>query len=441
MLVRHAVRFPVDGRARPYVLGLPEEVDEVAVATDPPEAADPTWTMRLRDHDAALVVGPTSHPFTLLFDWFQDDAPACGALSRDDPESRLHVEGVNGEVAWDGDRAWRLASWDGAPVMPDRESLLRALEHRFARRSLPEPALPTRLKHVRPSWELAALLRPTLHERAPPGHLPQEPGWPRPLHRARASGAVTPLEAALIVRLYAAQSGLPATWVMVRPAWEGAEAPLCPQAYPEALVRIDWEEESRWIDPSCTACAPFELRPHLEDAAALSPDGDRTPPPTPGRWSIEVEAETVRWELEGPAALRFREWVQTVPPEERPVALATRLAGVGAALVSTEGIPDAGQPIVLVATRPEGPYAGADPLELPEPARDGTTWMDWIGERRLILLGGTGEEPAESTLEVAGATWTRRTSGDGESVETLTVKERLLDSHAAERIRAARANP
>jgi len=433
--VRQAVRFPADGHARPHVLDLPEGVEEVAVGTDPPGVADPTWTLRLRDADAALVVGPTSHPLTLLFDWMQDDAPACGALDRDDPQQKLFVEATHGEVVWDGDRAWHL---DGTPVIPDRTSLVRGLERRFAARSLPEPALPTRLKHARPSWDLVTRLRPTLYERAHPGNLPQEPGWPRPLHRARRSGAVTPLEAALIVRLYAIQSGMSATWAMVRPAWEGGDAPLCPAAYPEALLRIDLEGESRWVDPSCTMCAPFEIRPHLEGAVALGPGVDRTPSPTRGRWSVEVADETVRWDLEGPAALRFREWTGGLPPEERPSAIAARMAGPGAVLVSSEGIPDAGTPILLVATRPEGPHAGADPLALPAPARDGTTWMDWVGERRLTLHEPPGEAPAASSLEVPGATWARQTSEDGTVVETLTVEERLLGADAARALRASR---
>ncbi len=437
MAVREVVAFPVDGRARPWVLDLPPGVVEVGVRTDPPNVPEPLWTMRLRDGDAAVVVGPNSYPFALIFEWTRDDAPTCGVTPEQLGRRPELVDASRGEIAQDGERAWRLASFDGAPLLTDRARLLRGLERRFAGLSMPEPALPTRMKFQPASWELAAQLRPTLWERTRVGALAQPAGWPRRLHRARASGAATPLEAALILRLYALQAGFDATWAMVRPAWATGTPPLCPDAYPEALLRLGHAGETQWIDPGCAVCAPWEIRPHLEGAAALGPDVERTPPPTRGLHAVEVDAETVRWRLEGPAALRFREWVSAIPRSFRGERIATRVAGPAATLVEVVGLDEAGAPITLTVARPPGPFVGEDPITLPSERPSGLTWLDWIGERRLVVADPTAAEAKESVLDVEGARWLRIADADG-FTETLAVEHRLLDPSAARAIRGAR---
>ena len=84
----------------------------------------------------------------------------------------------------------------------------------------------------------------------------------------------------LAAGLYAIQSNMPSSWIMVRPAWEPGTPPdACPDAYPEALVKIDFEGETGWIDPGCAQCAPFEIRPELLGADALGFGVTETPPP------------------------------------------------------------------------------------------------------------------------------------------------------------------
>jgi len=429
MAVRDAVVFPVDGRARPWVLDLPARVQKVGARTQPPNVPAPLWTLRMRDGSAAIVVGPNAQRLGLLFEWTQPDAPACG-LTPDRPGRRAdEVLATSGTVVDDGAGAWHLASWGDTPVIPDRDRLVAGLEHRFDARSMPEPALPTRMKFAKASWELATELRPTLWDRARVGPVDQPAGWPRGLAAARRSGAVTPLEAALILRLYAQQSGFQASWAMVRPAWERGPAPVCPAAYPEALVRLTLGDETRWIDPGCAVCGPFEIRPELLGAAALGPGITQTPTPVPGKEVVEVTAERVRWTLDGPPALRFRAWVSGIPNDDRARAIAERLAGKGATLEGTQGLADAGTRLVMIAKRPPGPFAGEDPTALPAPMPSGKTWMGWTGERRLVVAAAEPGPSSETTVPAPGATWKRVGGGTGITV-SLTVTDRVLDAAA-----------
>ncbi|MCB9684920.1 MAG: hypothetical protein H6738_15620 [Alphaproteobacteria bacterium] len=410
-------------RVERFLVVPPSEEDRAWPLDAPPEVAvrlqtEPTGAAELVSDPTRqwLRVAASDAPARITVSWEQPDAPTFG--ERGPYLGDLVVSVDHGEIVWDGD-AWVLTQVNGRAVLPDRGALVRALDRRFRYAAMPEPGAPVELRGRAPDWDLAADLRPTLAERAPVGAWPSDPLFPRRLHKARKSGALTPLEATLTVWLYATQLKLDATWALVRPAPEGPGHPASPAGFVRPLVRVTVDGESRWIDPSCTVCAPFEVHPDLEDADALGPQVEHTGPVTPGVLRVSLDGERVAWHAEGPPALLARLRLQSLPDDQRGRALAALVAGAGATLVSVEGLENAGEPIDVVARRGTGPVP--DPTTLPTPGADGSAWLSWVGVRELI---GANAEPT-GEREVAAATLARRDE-DGRSVVTLTVRDRLI---------------
>lgn len=400
------LQFPPSPRARAWVIPAPPGA-QISLSATPKRAAsliDPDGVPRLR-------IEPFEGTVRVALGWEQPDAPTYGARPHD--VTTLTVDAPGGTVVWEGE-AWRLVEMHGRPVLPNRQVLIRALDRRFRSAALPEPGAPTSLRGQPPGWELAEQLRPTLLQRVAVGTWSADPLWPRRLIQARRTGAVTPTEAALIVWLYARQLRLDAHWALIRPADQGPGPEHAPSGFVHPIVGIGHEQQLRFIDPTCSVCAPFELPPWLEGASALGPGLTETPAPTQGRHRVAVRPSEVEWQLEGPPALLLRLWLDALPPQERDQALAERMGGPGATLVQAEGIDTPGAPIQALAQRGRGLLA--DPLRLPPPHPDGTVWLPWEGERQIAWLDGSRGNPVRSEATEAGTTDdpdTPETSGVG----------------------------
>ena len=330
-----------------------------------------------RDRSLLWVLPPSDAPRTLTLTTTKPDAPACG-LRREGNVETTSVLAEGGEVV-QTETGWHLASWQERPVLPDRERLIAGLDYRFSSLSMPEPGLPLELKNHTQGWELVSKLRPILRERAVHGELPRDSAWPRRLFRARKSRIVTSIEAMLILRAYSLQARIPAAWVMARPAEDGPAHPMCPSTYTEGLVRVWIGEEERWLDPGCTVCTPWEIRPHLEGADALGHDIAETPPPTPGILHVGVGEDEVVVHAEGSSGLLLRTLLAPVPERQRAAALASILGGESSELTEAQGLTEPGARLVLRATVGSGPL---DPL-VPRPHGEGGAWFETIGVRAL----------------------------------------------------------
>lgn len=407
-------------------------VPPAATARAWPIDAPPTSTIEVTAEpaDAAELVAGVLHvpphdtPVRVRVGWEQPDAPTFG--ERDPSWDRLDVEGDDATIRWEGDQ-WFLHRLGGERVLPDRAALQRALATRFRERAMPEPGAPMELRGLPPTWDTVVAIRDVLQARAVRADWPADPLFPRPLHRALRSGALTPTEAALVAWLWARQLHLDADWVLVRPAPRGPGGPTVPSGYDGALVRLVIDDEARWIDPSCGQCAPFEVRPELAAGALLGARDVPPPPIVPGVERVEIDQQEIRWRLEGPPALALRLWLAEVPSSERAGALAQALGGPGAQLVHQEGIEVAGAPIAVTTTRGDGlirdPFATG-------PAVD-TVYFGWTGERVVRWVGGTS---VPTQVDRPGLRYER--TADGE--ERLTVSASTVSAADVRDIDAAR---
>ncbi|MEZ4236068.1 MAG: hypothetical protein R3F59_07885 [Myxococcota bacterium] len=424
--VQQFLTFPPADAPRAWPLDAPAGA-AIALSAEPEGAASLE-----QEPGAARVVVPASEAGArVTVSWEAPDAPTHG--ERPPGVAELSVTAPDGEVLRDGD-AWWLAGVHRRGVTPDPDLLVRALDRRFRQAAIPEPGAPMELRGRQPDWALAADLRPALLERVTVGDWPDDPLWCRKLVRARKTGALTPTEAAVTLWLYAVQLRLDATWALVRPAPDGPGSDAVPTGIGAALVRIGQGGDARWIDPACSVCGPFELPPELEGAVAWGPRVSHTPPPTEGRAEVRVADDTVTWTLQGPPALLLRRWLRDVPASERTSRLAARVGGAGARLVSAEGLDEAGAPVTVTASRAADAVL-ATPLDTPPPDPDGTAWLDWVGERRVVWAG---EALPPGVLRGEALSWSRAVEGT-DTVETLVVRDRRVGAEDLAALDAARA--
>jgi hypothetical protein len=414
--VEERLSFQPEDRDRAWHLEAPGARGIDVRVTPSAEAA----TVTQRGDDLLIRVAASEGPADVLVAYTLDDAPTYGER-RDQQE--LEVRAPGGRIAWEGDRFWSLADIHQRPILPAREALVTALDRRFRSRSIPEPGLPNSLRGLGPSWDLAERLVPALQARARPAQLALDPALPRPLNRARRSGVLTEVEAGLITWLYARQARLEAHWVLVRPADRGPGGRLSLSGYDSMLVRIGDGDSARWLDPGCTLCAPWEVRPELEGGSIIALPGVTGPAPSPGQWTVVLQPHRVAWQLSGPAALELRRWHAQLAPAEREAALAALVGGVGATLEASRGIDEPGADISLLASRGQG--ALALPVDLP-PVRsiDGTTWLAWSGTRVLRVEDGSALPDPYSGDQLD-------LTIDGQVV-TLDVRERSIGARDAE---------
>lgn len=245
------------------------------------------------------------------------------------------AEPVEGGVRFTTDTGgvarWRVARAGGAPVIPDVATFVAGLEWRFARRSLPEPAVPVRLKALRDPGELVTGLldevRSLVSWQAPEA----DPLQPRSLNRAWRSGWATPVEQALILHRFLGQEKMRAQWVLT-----GADAdPVTLTGYTHGLVRAWVGDRELWLDPGCAVCAPGEIDPRWMGRPAVG--GAAEVPRAPGtlvrRIRLSETTFQVRFEATGAAAVWLREVVADLDLPRRSAPLLTALGFLDGELV------------------------------------------------------------------------------------------------------------
>ena len=400
--VEEIVHFAPEDRGRIWTIPLPREREGLAYQVDPEGGAE----IFVREDDLLIVAVPSAGSLDVVLRYSFADAPTFAEVTpQANEELDLHVRVPGGTIAWEADhRAWWLQAIDGEPILPTREHLIRALQYRFNQVSYPEPAVPMRMRGAREGWDLVTALYETMQNQVVPATWPADHLWPRKLVEARKSGAVTSVEAALILRVYLLQSRIQADWFLVQPADETPIYQVVPTRYDEALLRVSYEGEERWLDPGCAWCAPFEIRPELQGAPALGQGLEKTPEPTPGNLEVMVDGGSTNWQLVGPPALL------------------RRMSGQ----VKTESTEEFGTPLHYSTTS----EPGLDDLNIAE-------WCEWVGKRQLIRPLPDSVAAVEAD-ETHGPVHYRRSYGEGMIIEEWTVTERRLEPAILEALTAAR---
>lgn len=241
------------------------------------------------------------------------------------------VTGGTGDGAGDAhptEVRWRVLDAGGAAVIPDVPTFLSGLAWRFARLSLPEPAVPVRYAGLPHGEELMRALYAEAQALLP-GSVPGADALhPRPLNAAWRSGWATPVERGLILARFLEQEKWPAGVVYTGEAPD----PVTLTGYDHVLLQVPTDNGTLWLDPGCAACDLGEISPRWMGKPALGA-AERVPA-LPGRLVRRIRlggtTYVVRFEARGAAAL----WLRSLAQDADPPALARRL---GDAL----GVPDA----------------------------------------------------------------------------------------------------
>lgn len=387
--------FPPD--APTQFLPLPEgarDVDSGGLARVPDGVVVPAGTATARvawsvdgaeAQDARTLLPGT---LTLL-------GPQLGFVTSGVPVTML-PSGVRFEAPEGGEARWRVASAGENAVIPDVATFVAGLDWRFARASLPEPAVPMELRGKQDRAALfadllAAVAR--LHTGALPG---KDPLDPRQLNKAWQSGWVTPVERALVLQRLLGQERFRAAWVLTG---ENAD-PATLTGFDRVLLNVAVEGDSIWLDPACAVCAVGEVgtrwlgkpaigldlgpvadvaRETAKAAAApwaILPAGASVPR-QPGRLarSLALVGDRFRakYVANGAAALWLRERLADVEPAARGLRLAEALGMPDGTVVEASGLREAGGVVVVVL---EGPRPPEDPF----PAPDATPWAGGWGD-------------------------------------------------------------
>ena len=345
------LRFP-DGPACSWVIPMNLPNPDLG---GPPVEVQVTGATLTRVHGGVVISVPAGSA-EVVVTWTEPDAPVFGESPVDESgRPTTTVVASDGEIGWeplgDSNAAWRLISWLNKPIIAERDQLLAGIQYRFATQSFPEPGAPMKLRGHSGGWELAALLRDALLSRASIANIPVEPLWPRHLVTARRERVLSPVEAALILAMYLNQNKFSAQWVLVRPGNAGPGAAVSPAGYTDALVRVTWADEVRWMDPGCPMCGPFELRSELTGASAMGWDADRTPEEADGLERITDEGQLRTVELRGPPALRVRQALAELPAAAQRQALVDQFAPTGT-LGSVVGLSELGAAVRVEFTLP-----------------------------------------------------------------------------------------
>ncbi len=399
--------FEAEARDRAWVIPFRPEYDALTWSARPERSARVTQ----RDDSLLIELASSEAGATVALGWRAPDAATFG-----EGDSSLRVAGDGAEIQWESvgaRRAWWLASWQEARVLPDRAAYVKALNRRFEIQNIPGVALPTELRGRLPDAAFAEDALATLRSRAGIGRWPQQATWPRKLIRARRSLAYTETEATLVLVGWLRQGGLQADWALAYPAMRGPGWTVSPAGYDRPLVVVSLPDGPRWMDPGCAECGPWEIRT-TSAGSCLGPAGLDPPMPT-GRWEVAVGGGEVRWTLAGAAALALREWLAELPPADREYRLASRLTG-GSELIAVEGLAEAGAPIAIRATTTT---TEEDPINSRE--------LGWIGTRALSSPAMVAQP--ELAWNGDGLHW-RRTTTNGVTTEEVIV-EHLGIAHGA----------
>jgi hypothetical protein len=432
--VTWAIDWPALERERAWVLPIPTAASDVVV-----EVSDGgSWVRR---DDSVLLVAEADATPTHTVSWVEPDAPVYGGpVTLPHAEIRQDVSMDGARIRWQEEpwgRAWWVGSLGMRRLVPDRSQLIRALDRRFGRAAIPEPAVPGELRGASGSWDALVALEAALETRAGVADLPLQPLFPRRLVKARRTGALTSVEAALILWLQALQLRVPAAWAVVHPADLGEGWHTSAAGYTEGLVAYQLDGETRWSDPGCAVCGPFEIRSELEEASMISPIGNHTRAATEGRMSVRDQNGQRRVELEGPAALRLRQALSRVRPADREAWLASRFGGPDATLVELEGVENLGGPLHLVVAgkTPPPPFELDAPLPADSVPGRNESWWGWMGERVWSYEAGSAAHSGQH-VHAGPLCWTTETEGEMR-IERLTVRSRRVDPELTESVLGA----
>lgn len=288
--------------------------------------------------------------------------PACTGVVATGSEG-VTVEGTRFTAPAGGEVRWRVGGTvDGSEVVPSEERLLAGLEWRFATRSLPEPAVPMRLKGMKDRRALLEALYDEVWGLEDAALAGQGVLWPRQLNRAWRSGWATDVERGLILQRMLAQERFPARVVITGHdpdpvTWTGLEV---------VLVLTEIDGAPLWLDPSCAVCAPGQVSTRWMGQWAVGADHEvpRAPGELVRSTRVEGERVTVRFRAEKAAARWIREALVDTDASNRDARLATLLGMRGARVLSAEGLDaDAGEIQVVLegSAPPRDPFEGRPP--------------------------------------------------------------------------------
>lgn len=288
----------------------------------PPTAGDPTtarwtggagervleWTEAGAAPQGMVTLPPGS--LTLLapgVEWVTSAGPGVTVSTVPD--------GVRFDAPTGGVARWRVAKAGNDPVIPDVQTFVAGLTYRFARVSLPEPAVPVRLKGIRDAEETLTKLYEEVQGLTAYQTPGADPLRPRGLNRAYRSGWASAVERGLILHRFAGQEKMPAGWVLTGEAAD----PATLTGFDHLLLRLTVNDREIWLDPSCRSCAAGEIdarwmgRPAIGASAAVP----RQEGLLVRRIRLEGTTFLVRFEATGAAAawLRERAAELDVPPQ------------------------------------------------------------------------------------------------------------------------------
>lgn len=235
---------------------------------------------------------------------FGIECPACVDLVfLSDPPAVPGATRVDAPAG--GAARWRVsATADGDVVIPDALTYLAGLDWRFAGVSLPEPAVPMRLKGLKDKRAMLDALYAEV-QALTDAHLPgRDPLRPRQLNRAWRSGWATPVERGLILHRMLAQEKIPVEWVLT-----GVDPdPLTLTGYDHLLLLARIEGAPIWLDPSCAGCAPGEVAVRWMGRPALG--GVERIPGAPGELTRTLRGAAPHVEVDVHATGAAARWLR-----------------------------------------------------------------------------------------------------------------------------------
>jgi len=336
---------------------------------------------------------------------------------------------------------WVIRTARGLPFVSSPDAMPNEIERRARAAAYPEPTVPRSMRRLGATPDNLYALLPVLRERAVIHPLTPPAAWPRPLVASRRQGLLTPLEAAWVLAFEANQWDLPAYVIGVNPS---GGPTLAPVGYNQWLVQVGGGETVLWLDPGCTVCAPFEVRPELLDQPFMGPDVARGPKlvrpawPFPnlddakrlrngeGAWHVVSTPEGQSWRATGAEALELRQWHDGTDATPERIAHALGGASADPQSLTVEGLEDLGHPITVTV---KGGGPNTDPLSLSPNPQGG-----W-GPRGFRNRTWTRPYPGEDevlTCERQGIYHWQATLQGGELMESLRFVGPLSDDAYAE---------
>jgi hypothetical protein len=374
-------------------LQFPETTEDLAwFSAKPLEAkfASLNWSGRHRVYDdGVLLLSTPSQPKTAKIQWVLADAPTFGRMLTPNGQAiETTVSGIGVTAEHTGLGEFVVTQVGSTAIIQDRAHFVKALSYRFRNAMMiatPAPIPPASAST--PRAKIASLINTLKSEFTVSDTLPIPALHPRPIRKAKRSGLVTPLEAALIITEAAEQLGLSATWALFRPDnHEANGGTFNPAGYTDALVRFSVDSQAIWVAPNCSDCATFELPPEASGTPVISPLAERTPLTPQSDVTISTRDNTVSVTLNGAPALLLRRALTDVRSARRTRYLLDLIIGGPGKLVFFKNIDKAGAMIKIIAQATDSPNP-LDPFRIPDTDETRKVDMTWVGTRTEMLSG------------------------------------------------------